>query len=100
MTRARPGEPLTEVEHEALEWLARGATYARVGRLTGLSEAGAKGAADRVVVKLDAENLVNAVHRAHLLGLLENPGRSRGQRARQQRRKNETKGAGSVRTPD
>lgn len=93
-------KPLTETEQEVLEWLARGATYARAGRMAGVSENSVHGIQLRIVVKLDAENLVNAVHRAHLLGLLENPGRSRGQRARQQRRKNETKGAGNVRTPD
>lgn len=97
MTRARPLEPLTELEQDVLEWLARGHTFARVGRLTGLSESGVHGVQARVIVKLDAQNLVHAVHRAHCLGLLENPGHSRGQRKRQSERQGRTKISGGDR---
>ena len=85
MSRARPGEELTELEQDVLEWLARGATLARVARLVGMSEAGAKYARDRMIVKLDAQHLAHAVHQAHCLGLLDHPYAERRRRARARR---------------
>jgi DNA-binding CsgD family transcriptional regulator len=95
VTRAQAGEPLTDLEREVLNWLARGATYARAARMTGVSEAGAKFAADRMVVKMDADNLPHAVYLACLARVLDVPDRSR-----IYRKKTETRGSGRVRTPD
>jgi len=100
--KAQPGQELTEQEQDVLEWLARGWTYARVGRVTGLSVSGVKYTVDRIVVKLGAQNLVHAVHQAHCLGLLDHPAAARRRKARQdrERKKNKISGGDRVQPRD
>lgn len=71
MTRASaPGGQLTDLETTVLRHAAEGRTIAGTARLIGKKSTAVQGARNRLMGKLGATSLVNAVHLAYQAGIL------------------------------
>jgi DNA-binding CsgD family transcriptional regulator len=70
MSPPRKGLPLTDREMEALQALARGASYDQLARQWEITPKGAMSVGHRVIVKLGALNITHAVHLAWADGLI------------------------------
>ena len=70
ITTAVAGDLLTKRELEALNLLKEGYPQKIVGRMMGLSNQSVKNYATIILIKLDAPNMVNAVYKATVRGML------------------------------
>jgi len=69
----KTGKPLSERQSEILYWMHEGKTNWEIAKILNLNELNVKYHIDQIFSKLDVRSRVNAVAKAHELGLLKTP---------------------------